>query len=97
MRDVLASVTYLRGVAANSAPDDAADGVLGTSRIAELAIVGPASLSPPFDFRRLVAHMLFGPVIADEDHQPPPPRIGLSYDSRRARGHPAAELMDQCS
>jgi inosose dehydratase len=31
IRDVLASVTYLRGVAANSAPDDAADGVLGTS------------------------------------------------------------------
>jgi hypothetical protein len=29
---------------------------------------GDEGLSPPLDFRRLVAHMTFGPVIADEQH-----------------------------
>jgi len=50
---------------------------------------GDEGLSPPFDFRRLVAHMGFGPVVSDEKHQ-----LGLLGSVRmepvRAEGHPAA-------
>jgi hypothetical protein len=32
---------------------------------------GDEGLSPPSDFRRLVAHVVFGPVVADKDHRSP--------------------------
>ena len=50
---------------------------------------GNEGLSPPSDFRRLVAHMVFGPVVAHEDHRSPP-SLRFSLNLFRARGHPAA-------
>ena len=44
---------------------------------------GDEGLSPPSDFRRLVAHVVFGPVVTDEDHRSPP-FLGFSLNLFRA-------------
>jgi hypothetical protein len=58
---------------------------------------GDEGLSPPSDFRRLVAHMVFCPVIAHENHEPPPllkSPVDQPVSSPRT---PGGNLMDQCS
>jgi hypothetical protein len=58
---------------------------------------GDEGLSPPSDFRRLVAHMCFGPVITHEDHRSPPfLRVQLSINLFEPEA-PGGNLMDQCS
>jgi hypothetical protein len=57
---------------------------------------GNEGLSPPSDFRRLVAHVVFGPVVADEDHRSPPFPSVLAQPISSLRT-PGGDLMDQCS
>ena len=53
---------------------------------------GDEGLSPPSDFRRLVAHMVFCPVVSDEQHRSPP-WLGLD-ETRSSPRTPGGDLMD---
>ena len=56
---------------------------------------GDEGLSPPFDFRRLVAHVVFSPVISNEDQ--PDRLLTRSGETCSSPRTPGGNLMDQCS
>ena len=57
---------------------------------------GDEGLSPPFDFGRLVAHMVFRPVVSNEDH-PTPPAVVVPHRHTVSLEDTRGDLMDQCS